>query len=361
MLLSGRPLLDTKADERYFVNRSDEMEAAQRAVRHEINTLVVGPRGVGKTSFLRRLAYDIRAARTHMVEVVDGSVAPEPLALLTLVAERLVGPAVVTVPHESSIQATMQKIAGRTEARPSSPQRLLSVVDRLRAELPSDLDRVPADAHGPLWEPGNPAVVLLDDPSVAAAQVLFGQLRDELWTLPIVWIVSGDDVHRAEYLHGAADAFFESRVALGPMTHAAAVELVTRRLDRGAPSPFIERLVAMTDRTPRALVTVARTQGTKEGTSQESVAAEDARLDAARSALFALGRAAEMLVAEMQARGGVTSASDEGLLTALGWSRPRAVQVLRQLEDAGLVTSSLQRADGPGRPRKVYELIELVL
>jgi predicted ArsR family transcriptional regulator len=70
-----------------------------------------------------------------------------------------------------------------------------------------------------------------------------------------------------------------------------------------------------------------------------------------------VGRAAAMLVAEVESLGPV-SASDERLLSRLGWTRERAAQVFKQLEEAGLVVFSELR-DGPGRPRKVYRLKDL--
>lgn len=63
-----------------------------------------------------------------------------------------------------------------------------------------------------------------------------------------------------------------------------------------------------------------------------------------------------MLMAELESLG-AASASDERLLRRLGWTRPRAVQVLRELEDAGLVTASYARGPGGGR-QKVYRPVE---
>jgi DNA-binding PadR family transcriptional regulator len=63
-----------------------------------------------------------------------------------------------------------------------------------------------------------------------------------------------------------------------------------------------------------------------------------------------------MLAAELAALGGA-SASDERLLKRLGWTRGRAVQVLKQLEEKGIVTASMRPVEGGGRPRKVYELL----
>jgi predicted ArsR family transcriptional regulator len=74
-----------------------------------------------------------------------------------------------------------------------------------------------------------------------------------------------------------------------------------------------------------------------------------------RRAEEAGGRPAAMLVSEMEHLGPV-SAGDEQLLDALGWTRPRAVDLLNQLEAAGVVRSHVERRDGPGRPRKLYEL-----
>ena len=51
---------------------------------------------------------------------------------------------------------------------------------------------------------------------------------------------------------------------------------------------------------------------------------------------------------------GPVSASDKRLLDRLGWTRPRAAQVLKQLEDAGLLVVTEEAPDGPGRPRKLY-------
>ena len=57
-----------------------------------------------------------------------------------------------------------------------------------------------------------------------------------------------------------------------------------------------------------------------------------------------------MLMAELESLG-AASASDEALPKRLGWTRSRSVQVLRELEDAKLVTSSLVKGES-GRPRK---------
>src|SRR3954470_22521706 len=82
-------------------------------------------------------------------------------------------------------------------------------------------------------------------------------------------------------------------------------------------------------------------------------AASERRLHRAERAA---GRAGAMLVTEMEGRGPV-SAGDDALLQTLGWTRPRAVAMLKKLEAEEIVPSLDERADGPGRPRRLYELL----
>src|SRR3712207_7523930 len=61
-----------------------------------------------------------------------------------------------------------------------------------------------------------------------------------------------------------------------------------------------------------------------------------------RSTLFPYTTLFRSLVAELQARGGAASASDEGLQSALGWTRPRLVQLFKELEKRNLVVATQQ-------------------
>jgi len=332
MLLSSRPLLDTRADRSYYVDRPAESAALDRALAAGLNTLVLGRRGSGKTSFLRYAAARLRERDPHdspdsssarRVEVLDAGLAGDAEGLLTLVADRLLGGAVN-----------------------GDGGRLLPLVDRLRRELPG------------------PAMVLLDNASAGAVHVLFGRLRDEMWSLPVVWVVTADEAAAAAYLEPPADAFFESRVVLGPLDEDSALQLLRcrlagGRLDAQVSDDLLRRIVrGVPERTPRHLVTALREvvgSGTLPTAAEVESATEQQRDLAKR--LSSLGRSASMLVAELQTRGGSASASDDGLLDALGWTRSRATQVFRQLETAELVTSSERRVNGAGRPRKVYELV----
>ena len=82
--LSGRPLAATARDQELFVDREDELERAQAAIRRRSNVLVVGERGMGKTSFLHRL--EQQAAEDVEPIYVDASLADDLPGVLELVA-----------------------------------------------------------------------------------------------------------------------------------------------------------------------------------------------------------------------------------------------------------------------------------
>ncbi len=207
---------------------------------------------------------------------------------------------------------------------------------------------------------GRRVVVLLD--SIGTPEVvqhLFGRLRDEVWQLPLLWVVAGHRADRARYLEPPADSFFDAIIEVGELDEHEAADLLRRRAqraDQDDPAAKVLLSVAgalaqqVTPRTPRNLLAAAR------GVLLE---AEDdptrwvRNLYAAQARAAELGRAPAMLFAEVMDLGPV-SASDKRLLDRLGWTRPRAAQVFKQLEEEGLVVVTGDAPDGPGRPRKLF-------
>lgn len=307
--LSGRPLLDTRADVALFVDREHESARLRRALDEGLNVLVTGPRGCGKTSFVRRVLTDLRAA---------DAAGPTPVFVVAATVER---PADL-----------LRRVAGALDVTADGSE---SARDVVAALAQADL--------------GGPRPVVVDGLPVATAHPVFGQLRDELWALPITWVVTCPDRDEPDFLRPPADAFFDVVLRLGPLADGAVRELLRRR---ATPAELDDRAVAeivsLAGGSPRKALDLARRLLT------DPAAADGLRAEVLqrRDVLESLGPAAAMLLDELETSG-PASASDPALLARLGWTRPRAAQVLAELEQAGLVEGTTV-PEGPGRPRKVY-------
>lgn len=323
--VSQRPLQATAVDTTLFVNRSAELEKLARSVRLGFNSLVLGERGSGKTSLLRRFQWQLAEAGSS-VRFVEASGATTVEELVDLVYVAI---------HRQGRNIRIFPIQGKD---PSADVRSLR----------------PAD--------GEHAVVLLD--SVTRPEVLqhlFGRLRDDVWQLPLTWVVSGNRPDRNRYMEPPADSFFDAVIELDEFDEGEALELLRRRaLGAGSGDPAAEVLLTVapslaqrvTPRSPRNLLAAAREVLLSKEDPTQSVT----NLYALQWRAAELSRPAAMLFAEIMDLGAV-SASDKRLLERLGWTRARAAQVVKQLEEAGLVVATDATSGAPGRPRKLYSAI----
>src|ERR1700712_4118890 len=63
MQLSARPLLDNAADQALFAGRDAYLRRIDRSLRSDLNCVVLGDPGSGKTSLVRALMYRSDASR----------------------------------------------------------------------------------------------------------------------------------------------------------------------------------------------------------------------------------------------------------------------------------------------------------
>jgi hypothetical protein len=321
MELSRRPLFDNPLDAALFVGR-DEADRLEQNCRDGVNTLVLGDRGMGKTSLLRYVLFRLRESGFPAVGV-DAAPAETGVDLLRLISGRL-RPAELGVPRWPEAETINLGEVGE----------ILSLVRGL-GRYASQEQRT---------------AILIDlVPGAESVHRLFGRFRDELWQLPFTWAVVAPSEMRVELLAPPADAFFEDVIELKPLTPKQQEELVCRRLDEGESTPW--RLPSEGESSPRRLLDVVReTMRSGEPPDRHLLALAERDRE-----VRALGRPASMLYAELE-NGGPASASDEKLLERLGWSRQRAAQVLAQLERASVVRAEFR--PGPsGRPRKVFAIV----
>ncbi|HEY2259998.1 MAG TPA: hypothetical protein VGH45_09810 [Solirubrobacteraceae bacterium] len=341
--ISVRPLLATRADTERFVGRTAELTRLEANLEAGINTLVLAQRGAGLTSFLNRAVYDLerRSAGELEVVVLPGEVARSAADLLAAVADRVTRsapPRPASGPDDRGAERALGD-RGAAVAAPSGEQegaRLLAATERLRQAIDA------AARSGP-------TVVVIDGlarPEVA--HTVFGQLRNELWQIEaMTWVLGGAAAQRGRYLEPPADAFWESVIELAPLS-ADELGAIVDQHDLPESDPGSRReLIAAAAGNPLQLLLAAR-------------AAAQGRPPDRRQPDPDLGESAARLMHYLQTQG-PASASDGGLLNELGWSRGRAQQVLKGLEQAGLVRAELAPAGGaPGRPRKVYRVAEPV-
>jgi hypothetical protein len=314
-----------------FVNRESERKRLKTAVTNRTNTLVLGERGSGKTSLLRSVEAEIR--NQIRVVWVEGRLASDPVELLALLRYRIDprGPVDYGAAFAQGLAALKFKPA------PQSQQLL---------ELVSELDKALRRRKGH-W------TVFVDELSSAeAAHIVFGRLRDEMWQLPLTWVVAANSRDRATVLRPPADAFFPNVVTLDPLPEQDAVLLLRKRIPaRRASAALLKRIAAESGGNPRRLLTLA-TDALVAG--RDIASASDAHAKRA-STLAEMGEAAQRVAAELEANG-PASASDDEFLARLGMKRSRAAQILAALERAGVAAGMNERSEGRPR-RKVYSLV----
>lgn len=320
--LSQRPLSSSEADHQLFVDRSNELGRASRSLQLGLNIYISGPPGSGRTSFLHQIQRDKKEA--HYVRLNDFESLEDKLVEIERVVQG--GGALHRIKRESVIPAIEFPVRTRRVRIAADP--LVNL--REATELEAGQSRL---------------LLLVDDLDAEGRKQLFGRLRDELWELPIQWVVSGTD----SCLEAPVDAFFESVIELGHLEQETLREMLYRRASSGtAEEQAVLRDIAdsvsatVGPCTPRRALSVARDIFLSDDAMGASHRLEEMQL--ARSKLSeSATRVLDGLLIH-----GPTHAGDEQLLAEVEVTRSRVVQVLAELEASGLVTA--QRV---GR-RKVY-------
>ena len=324
LLLSQRPLSASDTDSELFVDRSAELKRVGRALDLGFNVYVWGARGSGRTSFLRqiqRLRPESRYARLEGLEDLQDQLDEAERALVgTKVLER----------HRSVRLSEMMQWPQVAEMRAKA--------DPLRHLRTASAAGQQDSAH----------VLLIDDLARDAVHEIFGRLRDDMWQLPIRWVVTGSTAH----LDAPADSFFDVSVELSLFDRHGLTELLQRRAASGTPpeerlllTSATSALEAIAPCTPRRALAVLR-----ELHLADDAAAVTSGLSRVEGIRARLKPTANKVLEVLLARG-PAHAGDGHLLAEVGVTRSRIAQVLVELEAEGLVS-----AERVGR-RKLYAAV----
>jgi hypothetical protein len=317
-MLGSRPL--TTSDAPLYVPR-DADAAVRNALQAGENILLGAVRGAGATSLLYRLEAELPDAVLMNAERAKS--ASDVVA--SVVAQLKLRP----------ILPELQELLRRPDPLAAPP-----IMRRLRESL-DEAQRHP--------------IVLLDgpiDPNISFD--LFGRWRDDLFVLPINWVVLAHQERLAEYVTPPADVFFDAIISLDPFDAARAFEVLERRDVGQLPDTVTEALLRHFDGTPRHLIRLARAALA----ADPSEAAQHAEKHAEASQ--SLSRGAQRLLADMQGRGPVT-ATDAALLQRLGVTDRQMRRNLAELEAAGLAELLHSSSSSQGRPPATYRLTPLGL
>lgn len=312
--LSHRPLTASDADGDLFVDRVDALASVERALDLRLNAYVAGPSGSGKTSFLRRIE-----ARRESTAFVN-------LARVTTL-DGLIGRLAATFDPAVNSISTYDLII---PAREIHKDKRRSVLKEQGTDQLGVLRKAvaTADASG--------CTMLLDNLSTGLLVEFFGRQRDELWEVPLRWVVAGD----ASALEPPADTFFDTFLTLEPFGPDVIRDLLLRRGQHTTPEQQkLMQQVANTlptllgSATPRRVISTARSVILD--SDPESHLKHLREQEYSRLKLSATAR----LVLDALYACGPAHAGNEQLLRQVGTTRSRVVQVLKELEEVGLVRS----------------------
>jgi molybdopterin-guanine dinucleotide biosynthesis protein/DNA-binding HxlR family transcriptional regulator len=327
-VLQARPLYDNSADESLFI-APPEWNPVRRAIARRLNTVIIGQRGVGKTTFLYQLQQAMRRDGARPM-LVDAAAVETPLELALRLRDRVLGRPGVADRAGEVWKTSTTLVADDPEPPTAGASRAFYDTLQSLSEAP-------------------PSVILVDGSSSPdAIYGIFGRMRDTLWQLPHTWIVAIEDDDRATALKPPADAFFDIVVTLEPASTDELTEILSRR-SPASPLATLRRIAELANGNPRAAL---RALGDAEIHDRDPTAAFTERAMLLESASV-LGRPHGMLMAELLNRGQASS-SEEALQQTLGLTRARLTTLLRELLERGLVVTETERSDSPGRPRTIY-------
>jgi hypothetical protein len=303
----NRPLRDTRLDRGRFVERPDDVAAIERALDLGFNVALIAPPGAGATSLLEHLA--ARRPAASRVNAAEARSAGEAL----WAAARTLGSEAGSPEQEVSPRARMHALTIAAGERDPAPELLVDGLD-------------PVVAHD-----------------------LFGRMRDELWDVPVRWLLATRPEDRPVALMAPANAFFEADHELRPFTEREIAELLERRDgEKLLTDEQVATIGALSRGVPGRALALARGVALHGASALEQAEANPYERVAAQ-----LGDSAARVLRELDSAG-PAGPSDDGLLRRVRLSRPRAYEVFRALEDAGYVVRSHQPTGRQGRPPAVF-------
>jgi len=362
--LSYSPLLSTKRDQEFFTNRDEEIQQALQAVEAGFNVLVIGERGLGKTTVLTRLEYLLKGSRYEKKLVVPANLnfeiaSPSDFILLLLsAAQKTISndprTRLVQTIRRAAESVSLSVFGAGVSLKP--PEEIsVSLRYRFLDEFLTLCSKIRAK--------GMQFIFLIDDTdkSPEVTYDVLSSLRDTLWRTEAVYVLTCNAMHRSVVLRPPVDSFFESVIQLHSLDYEETVDLIRKRLGKDIfPRETYAMIHSSSKGNPREIVRVCRMaiekaieekwepQRLEEGVRHLIMGLEHTRQSYDKT----LSLAEKELVRYIETHGPCSS-SDKNLQALLGVKRTRLVQIFKKLERIGI----LKATTTAGSRRKLYGIV----
>jgi len=205
---SLRPLFPTKYDQTFFVNREKEMTSIKSSIRSNLNLLLLGNRGSGKTSLLNHTYYNLK----NDTKII--------LMLVNILPKGISG-------TESFLNELASSCAKEVKNRdPGLYSRYQNGF--LRATGLEGFEEMMSI----LIKENKQPVFLIDgfDHNSKLCYDIISSLREIFWETKSTFIITGDIQQKNVYLKPPVDAFFDKVLEIGKFSSKDVRELFEHRI-----------------------------------------------------------------------------------------------------------------------------------
>lgn len=337
-VFTARPLVSYGETQNLFVPFEEENRRLLLAVETHENSIVIGERGSGKSSFLNRFFYEFENDSHFIIAKMSALNMPNfnQTSFLSNVFNEIKDIAKNRSNKEKFLEILQTYFASRQEREtspiPNEEDDYYAMMKRFSSLIEN------------LNKNGFTICIILDDTDKINSQLIwqaFRNMRDEIWKLRISIILTALPNQVSEITKPPLDHFFSYWIKLPAFDHMRAKQLIDRRLrdlgfDISVEPNTLEEIVNRADGNPRYILEIFKRLFEQTPIPRVITNREIDNLGVIFSNKLP---ELEKQICEYLIRNPYTSASSESFIDDMGVKRPRLAQVLNSLKRRGLIGS----------------------
>lgn len=328
---SLRPLFPTKYDQSFFVNREKELSSIKSSMRSNLNLLLLGNRGSGKTSLLNHAYHNLRNDKKFILILVN--ILPKGI---------------------SDTESFLNELASSCAKEARNTDRDFYEKYRNAFARAIGLEGFETIMSILLRENKQP-VFLIDgfDHNSKLCYDIFSSLREIFWETKSTFIITGDVQQKNVYLKPPVDAFFDKVLEIGKLSSKDIKELFEHRIGKNEISEKVfSALAEHNSDSVTDLILIIRENIEKDNSKFDTILQTHNSFTFGASIIspdqsnfqqsdenFKISPMRKEVLRYLRMNG-PTSASDEKFQEDMGVSRSRLAQMLLRLTSRGLLIKS---------------------